>query len=130
MQSVDRLRRLLDDELEECRDEDVENRLAELETLADGIPTDPSPDIAALATLGDETRYRLVRALVAAETELCVCELSPLVAVSDSAISHALSDLSDAGLVARRKEGTWRYYRSTDRAAALIRALDTTRGSA
>jgi DNA-binding transcriptional ArsR family regulator len=48
--------------------------------------------------------------------------------VSDSAISHALSDLRDAGLVTRRKDGTWRYYEATDRAEALLAALDDTRG--
>jgi len=43
--------------------------------------------------------------------------------VSDSAVSHALSELTDAGLVARRKEGKWRYYRTTDKAERLLGAL-------
>ncbi|MFD1644198.1 helix-turn-helix domain-containing protein [Haloarchaeobius litoreus] len=50
--------------------------------------------------------------------------LDPLVDVSDSAVSHALSTLADAGLVDRRKEGRWRYYRATDRARALLAAVD------
>ena len=123
-----RIRRLLEDELGECCDADVDDRLAALETLAGDVPSDPTSDLAALSTLGDGTRYRLVRLLVAAPRELCVCELSPLVDVSDSAISHALSDLADAGLVTRRKEGTWRYYRPTERAESLVEALDATRG--
>ncbi|PSP51038.1 transcriptional regulator [Halobacteriales archaeon QH_3_68_24] len=84
--------------------------------------------LAALGTLSDDTRYRLARVLSAADGELCVCELSPLVAVSDSAVSHALSDLTEAGLVTRRKDGQWRYYDTTDRADALLEALDGTRG--
>jgi DNA-binding transcriptional ArsR family regulator len=44
-------------------------------------------------------------------------------------VSHALSDLHDAGLVTRRKDGTWRYYEPTDRAVALLDALDRTRGA-
>ena len=65
--------------------------------------------------------------LTAADRELCVCEINPIFEVSDSAISHALSDLYDAGLVSRRKDGTWRYYETTDRAEALLTALDETR---
>jgi DNA-binding transcriptional ArsR family regulator len=65
--------------------------------------------------------------LTAADRALCVCEITPLVDISDSAISHALSDLHDAGLVTRRKDGTWRYYDATPRAEALIGALDGTR---
>lgn len=128
MSQSDRLHRLVEDELGECCDADVEDRLEALESLSAAVPDDPTADLAALSTLGDGTRYRLVRLLVAAEDELCVCELSPLVDVSDSAISHALSDLTDAGLVARRKEGTWRYYRPTERAERLVAALDDTRG--
>ena len=61
------------------------------------------------------------------DDELCVCELSPLLDVSDSAISHALSKLTDAGLVTRRKEGKWRMYRATPRANAVLVALDGSR---
>ncbi|WP_254862036.1 ArsR/SmtB family transcription factor [Halovivax gelatinilyticus] len=128
MAHPDRLHRLIEDELGECCEADVDDRLSALGALDEGVPDDPTPDLIALSTLGDATRHRLVRLLVAAEGELCVCELSPLVDVSDSAISHALSDLTDAGLVSRRKEGTWRYYRPTERAERLVAALDDTRG--
>jgi DNA-binding transcriptional ArsR family regulator len=50
-----------------------------------------------------------------------------VVDVSDSAVSHALADLLDADLVTRRKHGTWRYYEATERARALLAALDATR---
>jgi DNA-binding transcriptional ArsR family regulator len=123
-----RLRRLLEDRLEECRDADVSERIEDLHGLERGLPADEASDRAALGTLSDDTRYRLARFLSAADGELCVCELSPLVAVSDSAVSHALSDLTEAGLVTRRKEGQWRYYDTTDRADALLGALDGTRG--
>lgn len=129
-QDTTRLRRLLSDELGECCDADVEQRLAKLESVANSIPKEYSNDLTALHTLGNDTRYQLVRLLAAAERELCVCEFTPLLDVSESAISHALSDLSDAGLVTRRKEGTWRYYETTDRAEQLLSALDATRGGA
>jgi DNA-binding transcriptional ArsR family regulator len=122
-----RLRNLVADELGECRDADVERRLAELDALAAEAPADVDADLAALKALGDETRHRIVRLLVAAGDERCVCEILPLADVSDSAVSHALSDLADAGLVARRRSGQWRYYRATPRAEALVAALDDTR---
>jgi DNA-binding transcriptional ArsR family regulator len=123
-----RLRRLLDDRLGECCDADVEARIDDLQTLEKGLPDDTGADLTALGTLSDDTRYRIARYLSAADGELCVCELSPLVAVSDSAVSHALSDLTEAGLVTRRKQGQWRYYDTTDRADGLLAALDSTRG--
>ena len=125
----DRLRRLIRDEVGECCDGDLEERMGRLERLVDDVADVPvERDAEALSAAADPTRYRLLRLLDAAEDELCVCELTPLVDVGESAVSHALSNLADAGLVTRRKEGRWRYYRRTERAELLIAALDTTRG--
>jgi len=123
-----RLRRLLADRLGECCDADVEDRIDDLQTLERALPDGTERDQRALGTLSDDTRYRIARYLSAAEGELCVCELSPLVSVSDSAVSHALSDLTEAGLVTRRKDGQWRYYDTTGRTDALLDAIDRTRG--
>ncbi|QIO24388.1 winged helix-turn-helix transcriptional regulator [Haloarcula sp. JP-L23] len=128
MPETDRLERLIADECGECCESDVAERLESLEAYRDAIPDDAGTDRSALQTLSNETRYDIVYLLAAADRELCVCEINPLVDVSDSAISHALSDLHDAGLVTRRKNGTWRYYETTDRAAELVAALDATRG--
>ncbi|MFB6269878.1 MAG: winged helix-turn-helix domain-containing protein, partial [Halobacterium sp.] len=57
--------------------------------------------------------------------ERCVCELEALVDVSESAVSHALADLVDAGLATRRKDGNWRYYDATDLAADVFDAAET-----
>ncbi|SDK45365.1 ArsR/SmtB family transcription factor [Natronorubrum texcoconense] len=123
-----RLRRYLEDELGTCQNEDLQKRLAELddlEAVLDGRTA--GTDVATFSALGDETRYRLVRLLVTADDELCVCEITPLVDVSDSAVSHALSTLTDAGLVTKRKDGRWRKYRATKRATALLTVLDGSR---
>jgi len=124
----DRLERLVGQEGGECRDPDVEGRIETLESYAADVPADADRDVAALKALGNDTRYTVVRLLRAAGRELCVCEITPVVDVSDSAISHALSTLHDAGLVTRRKDGTWRYYETTERAEALLDALDGGRG--
>jgi DNA-binding transcriptional ArsR family regulator len=129
MSSTDRLRRYVADECGSCTDEDLSDRLAELEALNEAADeSDLETDIELLSALGNETRYKIVRMLHAADDdELCVCEFSPLLDVSDSAISHALSKLTDAGLVTRRKEGKWRMYRATPRANAVFVALDGSR---
>ncbi|MFC3477626.1 ArsR/SmtB family transcription factor [Halobacterium litoreum] len=121
--STARLRRLLADELGECCEEDVERRLTDLESLADDAFADDGIQ-SVFAVLGNDTRYRLARALSVADDERCVCELEALVDVSESAVSHALSDLVDAGLVARRKDGNWRYYESTDLADGVFAAAE------
>jgi len=121
--STPRLERLLADDLGECCDADVQQRLDELEALADdALAGDDARPV--FAVLGDETRYRLARVLATDDGERCVCELEPLVDVGESAVSHALSDLVDAGLLARRKEGNWRYYASTDLADDLFATAD------
>ncbi|WP_224332389.1 ArsR/SmtB family transcription factor [Haloprofundus halobius] len=124
----ERLRRYLRDELGECRSEDLQQRLSELDDLEALIDEETiSSDVRTLSALGNETRYRLVRMLVEADSELCVCEITPLMDVSDSAVSHAFSTLVDAGLVRKRKDGRWRKYRATTRANALLAVLDGTR---
>jgi hypothetical protein len=64
-QSADRLGRYLEDELGSCCDEDVQQRLTELESLGEGLH-----GLDVLSALANETRYRLVRALVATDGEL------------------------------------------------------------
>lgn len=59
--------------------------------------------------LSDETRLRLVIALM--QGEFCVCELVDALKVSQYNISRHLGVLRKAGLVADRKEGIWVYYR-------------------
>jgi len=123
-QATDRLRRYLDDELAECRSEDVDARLDELGTLEAALgESRAEAELAVLSALANETRYTLVRVLVAAGEELCVCELGAVVDVSESGLSHALSKLADAGLVSGRKDGRWKKYRATNRAVALVTVL-------
>lgn len=82
-------------------------------------------EVEVLSALANATRYGAVRLLAAADGEVCACDLAPPLDVSQSAISHALSRLYDAGLVERRKQGRWRYYRTTPLAEAVIGAFDT-----
>ena len=62
--------------------------------------------------LGDQTRMRMICALLA--TELCVCDLSELLEMSQSAISHQLRILRQARLVRYRRDGKNAYYSLAD----------------
>ncbi|MEA1930893.1 ArsR/SmtB family transcription factor [Halohasta litorea] len=128
MSARDRLQRYLTDERGSCGSEALEQRLDELDALdaAVGGP-DLESDVDLLSALSNETRYKIVRILHTANEELCVCEFAPLLDVSDSAISHALSQLTEAGLLTRRKDGKWRKYSVTNRATAVLIALDGSR---
>lgn len=52
---------------------------------------------------GDSTRLRILFALF--ESEMCVCAISELLNMTQSAISHQLKTLRDANLIANRREG-------------------------
>jgi len=63
-------------------------------------------------TMGDPTRIKILYALK--ERELCVCDLSELLDMSSSAISHQLRVLRNNKLVKYRKEGRSVYYSLDD----------------
>jgi len=122
----DRLKRLVSDEVEDCCDEDVEERRRSLRRLRDRVDDETdTDDLRVLSVLGDETKHRIVRLLVASDRgSMCVCEFDTVLDVTESAASHALSELRDTGLVEREKRGKWRYYSPTERAERLVSALD------
>ena len=61
---------------------------------------------------GDPTRLRILFALCA--HELCVCDLSALLGMTKSAVSHQLKTLRLANLVKFRKAGQVVYYSLAD----------------
>lgn len=69
---------------------------------------------ATFAVLADPTRARIVHALSLSEEQLCVCDLSLLIGISQSALSHQLRLLRDRDVVARTKRGRMVYYRLAD----------------
>lgn len=60
----------------------------------------------------DTTRIKILYALF--EAELCVCDLSRLTGMSQSAVSHQLRTLKDSKLVRFRREGKTVYYSLAD----------------
>ena len=60
--------------------------------------------------LADETRLKVIL-LIHMERELCVCELTTALQVSQPKVSRHLAQLRECGLLADRREGQWIYYR-------------------
>ena len=60
--------------------------------------------------LADTTRLRTLM-LLAAEDELCVCELTHALDQSQPKISRHLAHLRESGLLLTRRAGQWMYYR-------------------
>ena len=95
-----------------CAEEKVHDKLVE--------DVDCSmPDEAVLCELselfrvfGDSTRIRILYAL--SRSEMCVCDLSKLLGVSQSAISHQLQLLRSSRLVKYRREGKTVFYSLDD----------------
>lgn len=59
--------------------------------------------------LADETRLRIIGLLLT--SELCVCDLTAVLALPQSTVSRHLAYLKNAGLVLDRREGVWMHYR-------------------
>ena len=59
---------------------------------------------------GEETRLRILRVLVKAETELCVCEIIDVLKKPQYNISKHLGILKRAGLLRERRDGRMMMY--------------------
>jgi ArsR family transcriptional regulator len=72
-------------------------------------PMEPTPR-ALFAALANESRLRCLM-LLSAQGELCVCELTQALGLSQPHVSRHLAQLREAGLVSDRREGIWVHYR-------------------
>ncbi len=68
-----------------------------------------TPLLVLTKALADETRLRALACL--GEGELCLCQLIEVLGLAPSTVSKHMSILQHAGLVERRKEGRWHFYR-------------------
>lgn len=60
----------------------------------------------------DRTRLRIFLLLL--QSELCVCQMTEILKVEQSLLSHQLRCLKKAGLVQARKRGRWVFYYVTE----------------
>ncbi|TWH72550.1 ArsR/SmtB family transcription factor [Modestobacter roseus] len=64
-----------------------------------------------LKALADPARLRVLSLVAAgAGREVCVCDLTEPLGLSQPTVSHHLKVLVDAGFLARDKRGVWAYY--------------------
>lgn len=74
-----------------------------------------------LKALANETRLSILRLL--SVREMCVCELTVALGLTQPTASHHLSILQKAGLVNDRKEGKWVFY-SIDKREVIENLFD------
>ena len=72
--------------------------------------------LTALRAAGEATRLRLL--VLCAHSDLTVSELTQILGQSQPRVSRHLKLLCDAGLLDRRREGSWAYFRLAQRGAA------------
>lgn len=77
--------------------------------LSSAADLDVRPLTRVFRALGDDTRLRIVALL--AHGELCVCHVERALGLGQPNASRQLGILKAAGLVDRRRAGTWVYYR-------------------
>lgn len=94
----------------------------QLEYLKNRMPTQQEMDKTAelFKMFSDPTRLKVMAALLA--QEMCVCDLSDLLGISQSAISHQLRLLRVNHLVKNRREGKSVFYSLDDDHVATILA--------
>jgi DNA-binding transcriptional ArsR family regulator len=90
--------------------EDLEEYVAGLRQLVDEL-TDPDSlrrQSRLLKALANETRLKMLRLL--SIREMCVCELTVALNLTQPTASHHLSILQNVGFIKDRKEGKWVFY--------------------
>jgi ArsR family transcriptional regulator len=68
--------------------------------------------------LADNTRLKIINALN--ESELCVCDISNLLNMTKSAVSHQLQNLKSQNLISSRKAGKIVYYSLADEHVKIV----------
>jgi ArsR family transcriptional regulator len=79
---------------------------------------------AVLKALADRHRLRIVSLLLGAGGEaVCVCEIQPLLGLSQGTVSHHLKQLLEAGVITRETRGTYSYFSLVPGALDAVRAV-------
>lgn len=95
------------------------------------LSDDQAADIARIfKALGEPTRVKLYSLIAAAADEVCACDLTEPVGLSQPTVSHHMKQLVEAGLVTREQRGRWAYYRPAptplNAAARALTGVDRT----
>jgi ArsR family transcriptional regulator len=77
--------------------------------------------IKTLKAMADPTRLRIVAVLL--RSDVCVCELTAILGMEQSRISHQLRILRDADIVEDRRDGRWIVYAIPERSRRTLDLL-------
>jgi ArsR family transcriptional regulator len=84
-----------------------------------------------LKAIADPARLRLLSLVAAQESgELCTCDATDRLGLTQPTVSHHFKVLVAAGLLARDKRGVWAYYALVPGALDALAGLLATTGSA
>jgi len=79
---------------------------------------------AVLKALADRHRLKIVNLLLRAQGEaVCVCEVQPVLGLSQGTVSYHLKQLLDAGVIERTTSGTYSYFRLAPGALDSVREV-------
>jgi ArsR family transcriptional regulator len=80
-----------------------------------------------LKALADRHRLRIVNLLLRAGGEpVCVCEVQPLLGLSQGTVSYHLKQLVEAGVIEREGRGTYSYFSLVPGALDAVREIFST----
>jgi ArsR family transcriptional regulator len=80
-----------------------------------------------MKALADRHRLRIVNLLLRADGEpVCVCEVQPLLGLSQGTVSYHLKQLVEAGLIERESRGTYGYFSLVPGALDAVREVFST----
>jgi ArsR family transcriptional regulator, arsenate/arsenite/antimonite-responsive transcriptional repressor len=75
---------------------------------------------ASLRVVADPARLRLL-SLIGQAGEVCACDLTEMLDLSQPTVSHHLKVLTDAGLLEREQRGRWAFFRLLPEPIELLR---------
>ena len=90
----------------------MDDRTCETPIVADSLGDAEAEALArALKAVAEPQRVKILHRLASAAPDgVCVCDLTAPLGISQPSVSHHLRVLLEAGLVSRRREGSFAYY--------------------
>ena len=74
-----------------------------------------------LKAVADANRLKILACLK--KGEVCVCDFTDVLGISQPAVSQHLRKLKEAGIITERKVGTWKHYRIDDNQTTLLQGI-------
>ena len=74
-----------------------------------------------LKAVADANRLKILACLK--KGEVCVCDFTDVLGISQPAVSQHLRKLKEADIIAERKVGTWKHYRIVENQTPLMQGI-------